>query len=161
MCPSNRSLSQLPTGARLTPAALRAVGLTLPGTIGPHPGVSRELHHPCSSSALMQPVGPAETTLFSLEAQMWRFLSCFLKPRVSLSRKEDKGEPKLPSCTGQGSPGKPGDKPEEMVGGGWQNQRDGCGLTGLAHTMDGACRKGKSVGSIQPALGLLKHRMVI
>lgn len=78
-----------------------------------------------------------------------------------MSRKEDKDQPKLPSSAGQGSPGKPGAVPAELVGGGWPNQRGGCGLTGLAHGMDGACRKGKSVGSIQPALGLLKHGMVI
>lgn len=92
---------------------------------------------------------------------MWRFLSCFLKPRVSFSRKEDKGEPKLPSSPGQGSPGKPGAAPAELVGGGLPNQGGGCGLAGLAHSTDGACRKGKSVRSIQPALGLLKHGMVI
>lgn len=92
---------------------------------------------------------------------MWKFLSCFLKLRVSLSRKEDKGQPKLPSSPGQGSPGKPGAMPAELVDGGWPNQRGGCGLSGLAHGMDGACRKGKSVGSIQTPLGLLKHGMVI
>lgn len=75
---------------------------------------------------------------------MWQFPSCFLKPRVSLSRKEDKGEPKLPSSPGQGSPGKPGNTPAELVGRRWPNQRGGCDLSGLAYGMDGACRKGKS-----------------
>lgn len=89
VCPSNRSMEDT-TGYKIN-------------SFKPHqsPRCTGELYHPCSAIPALPTVTPCRASTvpsfpardaacrpFPPEAQMWRFLSCFLKLRVSWSRKE-------------------------------------------------------------------------